>query len=71
VVDHGLTKAAAARRFNTTVKTAAKWIRQFNAEGIGGLRDRMRNDPAGFANRRALWCFSHFKQEVPGVEGKI
>jgi rare lipoprotein A len=70
VVNHGLTKAAAARRFNTTVKSVAKRIRRFNAEGIGGLCDRMRNDPAGFANRPALWCFSHFKKKVPGGGGE-
>jgi transposase InsO family protein len=40
VVDHGLSKAAAARRFNTTPKTVAKWVGRFIAEGVGGLRDR-------------------------------
>ncbi len=40
VVDGGLTKAAAARRFNTTPKTVAKWVNRFRAEGVDGLRDR-------------------------------
>ena len=40
VMDEGLSKAAAARRFNTTPKTAAKWIKRFEAEGVEGLRDR-------------------------------
>jgi transposase InsO family protein len=40
VVDHGLSKAAAARRFNTTPKTVAKWVARFKAEGAVGLRDR-------------------------------
>jgi transposase len=40
VVDFGLSKAAAARRFNTTPKTVAKWIDPFEAEGMEGLRDR-------------------------------
>ena len=40
VVRGGLTKAAAARRFNTTPKTVAKWVDRFNAEGVDGLRDR-------------------------------
>jgi transposase InsO family protein len=40
VVDSGLTKAAAARRFNTTPKTVAKWIDRFRAEGVYGLHDR-------------------------------
>jgi len=40
VMDCGLTRAAAARKFNTTPKTVAKWIARFEAEGVGGLRDR-------------------------------
>lgn len=40
VVEHGLSKAAAARRFNTTPKTVAKWAARFRAEGVDGLRDR-------------------------------
>jgi transposase InsO family protein len=40
VVDGGLSKAAAARRFNTSSKTVANWVKRFRAEGIGGLRDR-------------------------------
>src|SRR5574341_809148 len=40
VVDGGLTKAEAARRFNTTPKTVAKWVDRFRTEGVDGLRDR-------------------------------
>jgi transposase InsO family protein len=40
VVDCGLSKAAAARRFNTTPKTVAKWVERFHASGLDGLRDR-------------------------------
>jgi transposase InsO family protein len=40
VVDHGLCKAAAARRFSTTPKTLAKWVARFRAQGVVGLRDR-------------------------------
>jgi len=40
VVDGGLTKAAAARKFNTTAKTVGKWVKRFRAEGVDGLRDR-------------------------------
>ncbi len=40
VVDGGLTKAAAARRFNTTPKTVAKWVLRFRAQDVEGLRDR-------------------------------
>jgi len=40
VVDSGLTKAEAARRFNTTAKTVRKWVERFRAEGVAGLLDR-------------------------------
>ena len=40
VVDCGLTRTAAARKFNTTPKTVAKWIARFEAEGVEGLRDQ-------------------------------
>jgi transposase InsO family protein len=40
VVDCGLSKVAAARRYNTTPKTVAKWVERFRAEGVDGLRDR-------------------------------
>jgi len=40
VVEGGLNKAAAARQFNTTPKTVAKWVERFRAEGVEGLRDR-------------------------------
>jgi transposase len=40
VVDHGLSKAEAARRYNTTPKTVTKWVDRFHNEGVDGLRDR-------------------------------
>ena len=40
VIEGGLSKAAAARRFNTTPKTVAKWVGRFRAEGVAGLHDR-------------------------------
>jgi transposase len=39
VVEGGLSKAAAARRFNVTPKTVAKWVNRFRIEGVDGLRD--------------------------------
>src|ERR1700693_4400636 len=36
----GLSKAAAARQFNTTPKTVAKWVERFREEGVESLRDR-------------------------------
>ena len=40
VVDGDMSRAAAARRFNTSPKTVAKWVNRFHAEGMDGLRDR-------------------------------
>jgi transposase len=40
VVDEGLSKAEAARRYNTTPKTVAKWVERYRKEGVKGLRDR-------------------------------
>jgi transposase len=40
VIEGGLSKAAAARRFNATPKTAAKWVARFRAKGVAGLQDR-------------------------------
>jgi transposase InsO family protein len=40
VVDGGLSRAAAARQFNVTPKTVAKWVKRFRAEGANGLIDR-------------------------------
>lgn len=40
VVDHGLTCAQAARQFNTTPKTVAKWVKRFRVEGVEALQDR-------------------------------
>ncbi len=40
MTEGGLSKAAAARQFNTTPKTVAKWVKRFRAEGLDGLLDR-------------------------------
>lgn len=39
VLDKGLTNAQAARHFQTTPKTIAKWLRRFRAQGVAGLQD--------------------------------
>jgi transposase len=40
VIEGGLSKAAAARQFNTTSNTVAKWVDRFRADGVAGLQDR-------------------------------
>lgn len=40
VIEGGLSRAVAARQFNTTAKTVAKWVGRFRATGVDGLRDR-------------------------------
>lgn len=40
VVDNGLTKAEAARRFNTSWRTVHKWVERFRKHGVEALRDR-------------------------------
>src|ERR1700692_2572399 len=39
-VEAGLSNTAAARQFNTTPKTVAKWVERFRAGGVVGWRDR-------------------------------
>jgi transposase len=39
-VEAGLSRTAAARQFNTTPKTVAKWVERFRAGGVEGLRYR-------------------------------
>jgi transposase-like protein len=45
VLDGGLSKAAAARKFNTTPKTVGKWVGRFRTERLDGLRDRAPEAP--------------------------
>ena len=45
VIEWGLSKAA-ARRFDTTPKTVAKWVARLRAEGATGLRDRSSRSPS-------------------------
>jgi len=53
VVEAGLSKAAAARKYNTTAKTVGKWVDRFRSEGVKGLRDR---------SSRPLWSPSQTPQ---------
>ena len=49
MTEGGLSKLAAARQFNTTTKTVAKWVERFRAEGADGLSAPFiaRPNPAG------------------------
>ena len=40
MLEKGLSKAEAARLFQTTPKTVAKWLNRFRANGVAGLTDR-------------------------------
>jgi transposase InsO family protein len=77
VVDFGLSKAAAARQFNTTPKTVAKWIDRFEAEGMEGLRDRSsrplsspsQTTPANCAAVETLRRQRHTGEQIAGEVG--
>ena len=53
VIEGGLSKAAAARQFNTTPKTVAKWVERFRQEGVEGLRDHS-SRPLSLPSQTAL-----------------
>jgi transposase len=53
VVDHGLTRAEAARRFQTSAKTVGKWVERFRTEGVAGLQDRS-SRPLSLPSQTAL-----------------
>jgi len=77
VVDFGLSKTAAARQFNTTPKTVAKWIDRFEAEGMEGLRDRSsrplsspsQTTPADCAAVETLRRQRHTGEQIAGEVG--
>lgn len=62
VVNDGLTKAEAARRYNTTPNTVTKWVERYRKEGVKGLRRllghfylrSMHSDAVAFINRRLV-----------------
>ena len=54
VIEGGLTKAAAARQFNTTAKTVAKWVERFRTGGVDGLCDRS-SKPHSLPSHVAKW----------------
>jgi transposase InsO family protein len=56
VVEGRLSKAAAARQFNTTAKTVAKWVKRFRAEGVDGLRDRSSRPHSSPSQTPATTC---------------
>ena len=56
VIEGGLTKAAAALRFNVTAKTVAKWVKRFRAEGVDGLQDRSSRPHSSPSQTPAATC---------------
>ena len=40
VLEQGLTLKLAAASFNVSAKTAAKWVRRYQQQGVAGLGDR-------------------------------
>jgi transposase len=72
VVEGGLSKATAARQFNTTRKTVAKWVARFQAEGRAGLSDRSsrphsspgQTPPAACATVEALRRRRHTGEQI-------
>src|SRR5258708_3742183 len=74
VVEGGLNKAAAARHFNTTAKTIAKWVKRFRAEGVDGLRDRS-SRPHSLPSQTAPATYSVIealrRQRAEGWDGVI
>ena len=59
VLDQGLSKAAAARKFNTSAKTVAKWVSRFLTQGAQGLLDR---------SSRPLVVCEEFRNRLRGGE---
>ena len=54
VIEDGLSKASAARRFNTTPKTVAKWVERFRAEGDAG--DPLSRASGGIEREHQMAC---------------
>lgn len=79
VLDCGLSRAAAARRFNATPKTVVKWVKRFRAEGVDGLRDRSsrprslpsQTTPAACATVEALRRQRHTGQQIAVEAGEV
>jgi transposase-like protein len=56
VDDDGLTRAAAARQFNTTPKTVARWVQRFKTDAVEGLRDRSSRPLSSPSQTRLATC---------------
>jgi transposase InsO family protein len=77
VVEGGLSKAAAARQFNTTPKTVAKWVERFRVDGVEGLHDRSsrplsspsQTAPAAYAAVEALRRQRHTGNQIAAEVG--
>jgi transposase InsO family protein len=71
-IEGGLSNAAAARQFNTTPKTVAKWVERFRVDGVEGLHDRSsrplsspsQTTPAAYAAVEALRRERHTGKQI-------
>jgi transposase InsO family protein len=77
VIEGGLNNAAAARQFNTTPKTVAKWVERFRVDGVEGLHDRSsrplsspsQTTPAAYAAVEALRRERHTGKQIAAEVG--
>ena len=76
VVDGGMSKAAAAQKFNTTAKTVDKWVKRFREGGVDGLRDRSsraHSSPSQTppAIRDAVECLRRQRYTQPQIAAQV
>ena len=67
-VTRGLGFSRAAASFRVTPKTAAKWVRRYQSEGVAGLRDRSsrpHRSPRATSSSRVVWVLELRRQHRP------
>jgi transposase InsO family protein len=67
-VNRGLRFSSAAASFHVTPKTAAKWVRRYQSEGVAGLRDRSsrpHRSPRATSSPQVEWVIALRRQHRP------